>query len=55
MTDLRFRPASISVAVNRPTTPRRVVEPKGKRDRDRWRQARDRALQAVPDLSSLDF
>lgn len=26
MTDLRFRPAYISVAVSRPTTPRRVVE-----------------------------
>jgi len=29
MTDLRFRPAYISVAVSRPTTPRRVVELSG--------------------------
>jgi len=41
--------------VARAWSPRRVVEPRRKPDRDRWRQARDRALQAVPELSSLDF
>jgi glycerol kinase len=41
--------------VARAWSARRVVEPRRKPDRDRWRQARDRALQAVPELSSLDF
>jgi glycerol kinase len=36
-------------------SPRTVVEPKGKPDRDRWRAARDRARGWVPELSALDF
>ena len=36
-------------------TPRAVVEPKAKPDRDRWRAARDRASSWVPELSALDF
>jgi glycerol kinase len=35
--------------------PVRVVEPAGTPDRDRWRQAVERAKQTVPELSSLDF
>ena len=36
-------------------SPRSVVEPARKPDRDRWRAARERALKWVPELSSLDF
>jgi glycerol kinase len=36
-------------------TPRAVVEPARRVDRDRWRAAVERAKQAVPELSSLDF
>jgi glycerol kinase len=36
-------------------TPKAVVEPRRKVDRDRWRQAVDRARQTVPELSALDF
>jgi hypothetical protein len=32
-----------------------VIEPAAKPDRDRWRAARDRAAQWVPELSALDF
>ena len=41
--------------VARAWSPRRTVEPGREPDRDRWRQARSRAVQAVPELSSLDF
>jgi glycerol kinase len=41
--------------VARAWSPRRTVEPGRKPDRDRWREARSRAVQAVPELSSLDF
>jgi len=36
-------------------SPRAVIEPKRKTDRERWYAARDRALNWVPELSSLDF
>jgi glycerol kinase len=36
-------------------SPRSVIEPAHKPDRDRWRAARERALKWVPELSSLDF
>ena len=36
-------------------TPKAVVEPASKPDRDRWRAARDRAAKWVPELSALDF
>jgi glycerol kinase len=36
-------------------SPRTVVEPTRKPDRERWRAARDRALGWVPELSALDF
>jgi glycerol kinase len=36
-------------------SPRSVVQPARKPDRDRWRAARARALNWVPELSSLDF
>ena len=36
-------------------SPRAVVEPKAKPDRDRWLAARDRAARWVPELSALDF
>ena len=36
-------------------SPREVVEPRTKPDRERWRQARERALAWVPELSALDF
>jgi glycerol kinase len=36
-------------------TPRAVVEPSRRVDRQRWRAAVERAKQAVPELSSLDF
>lgn len=35
--------------------PGRVVEPRRRWDRDRWREARDRARGIVPELSALDF
>lgn len=35
--------------------PRAVVEPQRVTDRDRWRQARTRARDQVPELSALDF
>ncbi len=35
--------------------PRSVFEPKATLDRDRWREARERALRTVPELSDLDF
>lgn len=35
--------------------PRRVVEPRRRLDRDRWRQAVERARGTVPELSALDF
>jgi glycerol kinase len=36
-------------------SPARVVEPARRTDRERWKAARDRARQAVPELSSLEF
>jgi glycerol kinase len=36
-------------------SPRRVVEPAGPSRRERWLEARQRALRTVPELSSLDF
>jgi hypothetical protein len=36
-------------------SPRAIVEPKAKPDRDRWFAARDRARGWVPELSALDF
>ena len=36
-------------------SPGRVVEPARRLDRDRWRRARDRAREWVPELSALDF
>jgi glycerol kinase len=36
-------------------SPRAVVEPASKPDRDRWLAARDRASKWVPELSALDF
>jgi glycerol kinase len=36
-------------------TPAAVVEPNGSFDRDRWRQAVERASRWIPDLSALDF
>ncbi|MDQ1437458.1 MAG: glycerol kinase [Acidimicrobiaceae bacterium] len=35
--------------------PRAVIEPAGRPDRDRWRQAVARAVHTVPELSALDF
>lgn len=35
--------------------PSRVVEPRRRPDRDRWREARDQARAIVPELSALDF
>jgi glycerol kinase len=35
--------------------PSTVVEPRRRTDRDRWREARDRARAIVPELSALDF
>jgi glycerol kinase len=35
--------------------PRAVIEPKRRVDRQRWLEARDRALRTVPELSDLDF
>ena len=35
--------------------PRSVIEPQRATDRDRWREARSRALGQVPELSALDF
>jgi len=35
--------------------PRTVVEPRRVTDRDRWRDAKSRALGQVPELSALDF
>jgi glycerol kinase len=35
--------------------PSHVVEPRRRTDRDRWREARDRARAIVPELSALDF
>jgi glycerol kinase len=37
-------------------SPVRVVEPAGRRvDRERWREAVERAKATVPELSALDF
>ena len=36
-------------------SPRAVVEPARHPDRDRWREARDRACNWVPELTALDF
>ena len=36
-------------------SPRQVVEPRRKPDRDRWRQAVERAKGAVPELSAVQF
>jgi glycerol kinase len=36
-------------------SPRATVEPKSRPDRDRWRNAVDRARQTVPELSALEF
>jgi len=36
-------------------SPKAVVEPVSRPDRDRWRAARDRAAKWVPELSALDF
>ena len=36
-------------------SPAIVVEPTGSFDRDRWRQAIERASRWIPDLSALDF
>jgi glycerol kinase len=36
-------------------SPRATVEPKRRPDRDRWRQAVDRAKATIPELSALDF
>ncbi|HVF76324.1 MAG TPA: FGGY-family carbohydrate kinase [Acidimicrobiales bacterium] len=36
-------------------SPRQTVEPGRRPDRDRWRKAVERARQAVPELSALDF
>lgn len=36
-------------------SPATVVEPNGSFDRDRWRQAVERASRWIPDLSALDF
>jgi len=35
--------------------PRAVVEPSGRLDRERWLEARERALRTVPALSALEF
>lgn len=35
--------------------PRSIVEPRRSTDRDRWREAKARALGQVPELSALDF
>jgi hypothetical protein len=35
--------------------PRAVVEPTRRVDRQRWLEARDRALRTVPELSDLAF
>ncbi len=35
--------------------PRRVVEPTRRADRERWLEARARALRTIPELSDLDF
>ncbi|MDQ1445084.1 MAG: glycerol kinase, partial [Acidimicrobiaceae bacterium] len=35
--------------------PRAVIEPAGRPDRDRWRQAVARAVHTVPELSALNF
>jgi glycerol kinase len=35
--------------------PSRIVEPNRKVDRVRWRAARERSMEWLPDLSSLDF
>jgi glycerol kinase len=35
--------------------PRAVIEPTRRADRQRWLEARDRALRTVPELSDLDF
>lgn len=35
--------------------PRSIVDPKRVTDRDRWREAKSRALGQVPELSALDF
>ena len=35
--------------------PRQMVEPRREVDRDRWREAKSRALGQVPELSDLDF
>ena len=35
--------------------PKRVVEPSGTLDRERWKQACDRAAGWIPELSSLAF
>ncbi|MGH9282145.1 MAG: FGGY-family carbohydrate kinase, partial [Acidimicrobiales bacterium] len=36
-------------------SPRQVVEPRRKTDRDRWREAVARATRTVPELSALEF
>ncbi len=36
-------------------SPRALVEPRRKLDRDRWREARGRAARWIPDLSTVDF
>jgi glycerol kinase len=36
-------------------SPKAVVEPKRRPDRDRWRQAVERAKATIPELSALDF
>lgn len=36
-------------------TPRQVVEPRRRMDRERWAEARARALRTVPELSTLEF
>jgi glycerol kinase len=36
-------------------SPKAVVDPKRRPDRDRWRQAVERAKATVPELSALDF
>ncbi len=41
--------------IGRLWAPRRVIEPRRRLDRDRWRQAVERARGTVPELSALDF
>ncbi len=37
------------------TSPRHVVEPRRRAERDRWLEARGRAMRQVPELSALEF